>query len=69
MQNPIKCMVLKNGKLATYDMDKKYLYVADSGFTVFTSKHSALSARFHSVETDKANGITEAWKAYEVIEA
>lgn len=57
MQNPVECIILKNGKPATYDTVKKILFVAAKGFTVFPSKHQARSAQHHSVEADKLAGI------------
>lgn len=68
MQNPIECLVLKNGKPATYDTVKKILFIADKGFTVFASKHQARSAQYHSVEADKLIGIENPHLQYEIEE-
>jgi hypothetical protein len=68
MQNPIECLILKDGKPLTYDVIRKRLYLAEKGFTVFKSKHLAGSALFHTVEAEKAEGILEPHKQYEVVE-
>lgn len=57
MDNPIKCLVLKDNKPLTYDLENKFLFLADKGFTVFESKHKARSAIHHTVEAQKIQGI------------
>lgn len=57
MNQSIKCLVLKNNKPLTYDKEKKVLFLAEKGFTVFESKHKARSAIHHTVEFEKSQGI------------
>ena len=68
MQNPTECLIIKNGKPLTYDEIRKRLYLAEKGFTVFASKRAARSALYHTVEAEKAEGIPEPHKQYEVVE-
>lgn len=68
MQNPIECLILKNCKPATYDTVKKILFVADKGFTVFTSKHAARSAQHHAIEADKLTGMVNPHLQYVIEE-
>lgn len=59
-----QCYVVHNGAHMSYDEQGRFFYLSPTSYTVFPSKHKALSAIHHAVETEKAKGRVEDWKEY-----
>ena len=64
----VECLILNiNNKPLTYDDDKKILYLAPKGFTVFPTKKKANTARDHQIRKDREAGIQNHHLLYKVV--